>query len=128
MKSPLNPNEWIVMNALWQRSPLTLSEAIAAIGDKASWNYKTYQSYMGVLEKKGYVGSEKRGRDKFYYPIVSKQSCIEQESRSILEKMQADSVAMLVANMVQEGNLGTEEYRELMAMLEQLLAKEEANG
>ena len=53
MKTNLNPNEWIVMNALWEHSPRTLSETIEAIGDKADWNYKTYQSYMVLLEKKG---------------------------------------------------------------------------
>ena len=66
MKDTLNPNEWIVMEALWAKSPATLGETIDRIGSRASWNYKTYQSYMNVLEKKGYISSEKRGRDKFY--------------------------------------------------------------
>lgn len=72
------------MNALWEKSPLTLSEAIRAIGGKADWSYKTYPSYMLVLERKGFVRAEKRGRDKFYEPAVSKQSCVEQEKRDYL--------------------------------------------
>ena len=48
MKDTLNPNEWIVMEALWAKSPATLGEAIDRIGSRASWNYKTYQSYMNV--------------------------------------------------------------------------------
>ena len=34
MKETLNPNEWIMMEALWAESPATLGETIACIGDK----------------------------------------------------------------------------------------------
>lgn len=57
----------------------TLGEAIAQIGARANWAYKTYQSYMNVLEKKGFVAAEKRGRDKFYAPAVSREACVERE-------------------------------------------------
>ena len=50
MKDTLNPNEWIVMEALWAKSPATLGETIDRIGSRASCNYMTYQSYMNVLE------------------------------------------------------------------------------
>ena len=43
VKDTLNPNEWIVMEALWAKSPATLGETIDRIGSRASWNYKTYQ-------------------------------------------------------------------------------------
>ena len=124
MKDTLTPNEWIVMNALWEKHPATLSEAIAAIGSHADWNYKTYQSYMLVLERKGLVTAEKRGRDKFYSPAVSKQSCVEQEKRSLLSKLEGDSVRMLIAGMVEDGDLGQEGYQELSDMLDALLKKE----
>ena len=68
MKETLNPNEWIMMEALWAESPATLGETIACIGDKVNWSYKTYQSYMNILEKKGFVTAVKRGRAKFYSP------------------------------------------------------------
>ena len=125
MKDTLTPNEWIVMNALWEKHPATLSEAIAAIGTRANWNYKTYQSYMLVLERKGFVSAEKRGRDKFYSPAVSKESCVEQEKRNLLGKLESDSVRMLIAGMVQDGDLGADGYKELSDMLEALLKKEE---
>lgn len=125
MKTNLNPNEWIVMNALWEHSPRTLSETIEAIGDKADWNYKTYQSYMVLLEKKGYVTSEKRGRDKFYAPAVTREACVEEESRSLLKKLESDSVKLLVASMVREGDLSAADRMELLGLLEALIEKED---
>lgn len=121
MKDTLNPNEWIVMEALWGKSPATLGETIDRIGSRASWNYKTYQSYMNVLEKKGYISSEKRGRDKFYSPAISREECIARESRAVLSKMQSDSVGLMITSMVREGDLSRSDRLELMNMLEKML-------
>lgn len=127
MKDTLNPNEWIVMEALWAKSPATLGEAIDRIGSRASWNYKTYQSYMNVLEKKGYISSEKRGRDKFYSPAISREECIARESRAVLSKMQSDSVGLMITSMVRAGDLSRSDRLELMNMLEKMLKEETEN-
>lgn len=127
MKDTLNPNEWIVMEALWAKSPATLGETIDRIGSHASWNYKTYQSYMNVLEKKGYISSEKRGRDKFYSPAISREECIARESRAVLSKMQSDSVGLMITSMVREGDLSRSDRLELMNMLEKMLKEETEN-
>lgn len=127
MKDTLNPNEWIVMEALWGKSPATLGETIDRIGSRASWNYKTYQSYMNVLEKKGYISSEKRGRDKFYSPAISREECITRESRAVLSKMQSDSVGLMITSMVREGDLSRSDRLELMNMLEKMLKEETEN-
>ena len=127
MKDTLNPNEWIVMEALWAKSPATLGETIDRIGSRASWTYKTYQSYMNVLEKKGYISSEKRGRDKFYSPAISREECIARESRAVLSKMQSDSVGLMITSMVREGDLSRSDRLELMNMLEKMLKEETEN-
>lgn len=124
MNETLTPAEWIVMHALWEESPMTLSETIARIGDRASWNYKTFAAYLAILEKKGFISANKRGRDKFYYPIVTKQECIDRESKSVVNKIEAGSVKLMVTSMVREGNLPAEERRELLNMLEKMLNEE----
>lgn len=124
MKEPLTPAEWIVMNALWERSPLTLSETIAQIGERAAWSYKTFSAYMAILERKECIAADKRGRDKFYYPIVTKQECIDRESKSVVSKIEAGSVKLMVTSMVRAGNLLPAEQQELLAMLSDMLAKE----
>ena len=126
MKDTLTPNEWIVMNALWEKSPLSLSEVIQRIGGRADWNYKTYQSYILILEKKGMISAEKRGRDKLYSPAVSKAECVETEKKSLLGKLERDAVGMLIAGMVQDSDLSATSYRELKDLLDELIRQEEA--
>lgn len=124
MKEPLTPAEWVVMNALWECSPATLSETIAQIGDRAQWGYKTFSAYMAILEKKECISADKRGRDKFYYPIVTKQECIDRESQSVVSKIESGSVKLMVASMVQAGNLSRAEREELLAELEGMLEED----
>ena len=126
MKDTLTPNEWIVMNALWEKSPLTLSEVIQRIGERADWNSKTYQSYMLILEKTGMISAEKRGRDKLYSPAVSKAECVDSEKKSLLGKLERDAVGMLIAGMVQDSDLSATSYRELKNLLDELIRQEEA--
>ena len=99
---------------------------IACIGDRADWNYKTYQSYILILEKKGMVSAEKRGRDKLYSPAVSKAECVETEKKSLLGKLERDAVGMLIAGMVQDSDLSASSYRELKNLLDELIQQEEA--
>ncbi|HWQ58613.1 MAG TPA: BlaI/MecI/CopY family transcriptional regulator [Clostridia bacterium] len=124
MKESLTPAEWVVMRALWEKSPATLSEVIAKIGDGPSWSYKTFSAYLAILEKKGFVAADRRGRDKFYYPVATREECVERESRNVLEKIEAGSVGLMVTSMVRAGNLGADERRALLTELEKLIEQE----
>ena len=73
----------------------------------------------GDLGEKGFFG-----RDKFYYPVVTKAECIERESKSVLDKIEAGSVKLMVTSMVRAGNLKKEDKEELLSMLEALLSEE----
>lgn len=119
----LTPAEWIVMNALWEESPATLSEVIRRIGDKAEWNYKTFASYLAILSRKGLVGADKRLRDKLYYPLVTREACIEAESSSLVKKMGSGAVKELMVSMVRKSDLSLSEREELLIMMESLLEK-----
>lgn len=127
MKDTLTPNEWIMMEALWAESPATLGEAIERIGNRVNWGYKTFQSYMNILEKKGYVSAIKRGRDKFYSPVMSREECTERESRALLGRMESRSIGLMVTSMVREGELSKGDRLELLEVLERML-KEEQDG
>jgi BlaI family penicillinase repressor len=112
--------EWAVMDALWGREPQVLSEIIESIGDKVDWNYQTYASYLNVLCEKGFVGYHKRGRNKFYYPLVEKDACIEAESSSILQKLNRDSAEKLLLCMLKNTQLSEAAQQKMKALIEEL--------
>lgn len=113
----LTASEWIVMDTLWGKEPQVLAEIIEAIGNKVEWNYQTYASYLNVLCDKGLASFNRRGRTKFYYPLVKKDDCIEAESKSILQKIGKDSAEKLLLCMVRDTQLsdtGQEKLKKLI--------------
>ncbi len=125
MKEPLTAGEWIVMNALWEKAPQTLSEVIKTIGNKAQWKYTTYASYLQILMRKGFVDAEMRGRDKFYYPLTDRGECIEMESASVVGKVNKSSMKTLVMNMIEKSDFTPDDHAELISLLETLMEKGE---
>lgn len=116
--------EWIVMDTLWDNEPQVLSEIIEAIGDRVNWNYQTYASYLNVLCEKGFAGFKKRGRNKFYFPLVEKDACIEAESQSILKKFSSESAEKLLLCMVRDTQLSQAGQERLKALIKELNGSE----
>lgn len=119
-KETLTPPEWAVMSALWGKEPQPLSEVIASMGDSVDWSYTTYASYLSKLVKKGFVGFDARGRDKFYYPLKEKDECIEAEGRSLMEKLKGESAKKLLVSMIRDGNLTKEDQADLKELINEL--------
>ncbi len=120
MKMTLTGPEWTVMSALWGKEPQTLSEVIRGMGDAVEWSYTTYATYLSKLCKKGFVGFDLKGRDKFYYPLVEMGECIQAESKSIMEKLSTAGAKQLLVCMIREGNLSKEDQNELKTLIEEL--------
>lgn len=125
MKTTLTNPEWAVMSALWGKEPQTLSEVIRSMGDAVSWSYTTYATYLSKLCKKGFVGFEMKGRDKFYYPLVEMDACIRAESRNIFEKMSEAGAKQLLVCMIRERNLSKEDQKELKELIDELSERSE---
>lgn len=116
----LTKPEWAVMSALWERSPLTMSGIIAAMGGSMDWKYNTYATYVKRLCTKGFIGYEVLGRDNFYYPVAAKADCILAESRSLIEKISDRSAKALLVCMLKDIKLSKKDCEELTALIEQM--------
>ena len=72
------------------------------------------------LSKKGFVGFDLKGRDKFYYPLVEMDECIQAESKSLMEKLSGAGAKQLLVCMIREGNLSKKTKKELRALIDEL--------
>lgn len=107
------------MKILWANSPLAMSEILNALQQAdASWHPKTAQTLLGRLLKKGALGYKEKGRAFLYYPLVSEEECIDQESRSFLERVFGGSLEPMLAHFVEHRKLSTKEIKELKRILE----------
>ncbi len=116
MKVHLSDGEWKLMNKLWDASPRTITELTAALREEAGWSKNTVITMLSRLDGKKAVYYEEGLRAKQYYPAVTREEAIREESESVLEKV--GSVGLLMSAMVESRKLTESDLAELSAILE----------
>ena len=111
--------EWAVMRAVWERSPITTSEVVAAVAAVRGWKPKTVHTLLRRLIDKGALSFEKAGREYAYTPLVGERECQMAESRTFLSRVfGVDEVAPFLAAFVEREQLNAEEIEELKRILD----------
>ncbi len=119
MSNRVSESEQIVMEVLWQESPLTSQQVVARL-EAQDWNEKTVKTFLNRMVKKGVIGFEKEGRKYLYHPIIKREEYIQSESNGFLNKVFNGNVKDLLATFVQNKQLSKQE----IAYLKELLEKE----
>lgn len=111
--------EWLVMKVLWQESQLTASVVIEGLKDEIDWSPKTIQTLIARLVKKGALGVNREAGLNQYFPLVSQEDCMREETNSFLQKVYGGSLHLLLANFVNDDNLSPKEIMELRSLLDE---------
>ena len=118
MKINLSDSEWKLMNLLWDRAPMTITELTAALREDTGWTKNTIITMLSRLEAKGAVRYEEGGRAKQYFPTVDREDAARAETESFLSKVYGGSLGLMVSNLVESHALTEADIAELSAILE----------
>ena len=116
MKIDLSNSEWKLMNRLWQKPPMTITELTAAMKEGTGWSKNTIITMLSRLEAKGAVRHEEGRRAKQYFPTVGREDAIEAETETFLDKV--GGLGLLMNAMVERNALTEDDIAELTAILE----------
>ena len=120
MKETLSRHEWILMEALWSRSPMFLSEIMEATKTSVDWNSSSYSTYLKRMTDRGFLTYKTISGNRCYSPLIRREDCIETESSYILSKMTEDSKRLLLASMIQKSGLTEKDRAELQELITKL--------
>ncbi len=113
----LTNSEWYVLDCLWERSPQTVMELVAALGERLGWAKSTTITTLRRMEDKGLVLCRTQGRAKHYAPAVQREQAVRGETRSFLDKVYRGSVGLMVSALAQDKALSKAEIDELYEIL-----------
>jgi len=119
----LTDRELDVMSILWRNASGTVSEVREQLADELA--YTTVLWVLQTLEEKGFVRHEREGRAYRYYPTIEQGDAGGSALSRIVDKVFHGSAAMLVAQLVRERDLSTEELEQMRELLERRLAEED---
>lgn len=117
MRETMTKQEWLIMEALWRRDSLFLSELMDAIDAEVHWSHTTYLTYLKRMIQKGFVAYQTVRGSRRYSPAVSREDCVVNESRSLLKRMTKSSTTLFVSNMIREGRLSPKAHLVLWMLL-----------
>jgi BlaI family transcriptional regulator, penicillinase repressor len=122
MQAPIQISdaESMVMDVLWQRSPLAAEEVVAALAERQDWQEATIKTLLNRLLNKGAIEAQKDGRRYLYSPRLRREDWVMGESESLLARLFDGRVAPLVAHFSQHRKLTAADVAELRQLVETL--------
>jgi BlaI family transcriptional regulator, penicillinase repressor len=120
--------ESVVMEVLWQRSPQTSEEVLAALGERQQWQEATVKTLLNRLLNKGAIEAQKDGRRYLYSPLLKREDWVMGESESLLSRLFDGRVAPLVAHFSQHRKLSAADVAELRRLIDGMDGEKEDDG
>lgn len=106
------------MQVLWDAAPLMASDVVERVAGKNRWSPRTVKTLLNRLVKKGALGFEAEGKRYHYFPKVTRQECVRQESRSFMRRVFGGQAQEMLAHFVSETPLTPDEIRRLRDLLD----------
>ena len=110
--------EFTVMKVIWSQEPPVTSHMIMEfLDDEISWKPQTLLTLLARLTEKGFLSSERMGRERYYTPIISEKEYLDIETGSFLQRYAGNSLGKLVKTLYAEGDMTQQDIDELRAWL-----------
>ena len=114
----ISESEQLVMKIIWSKNPATANHIVEALSKTTTWKPKTIKTLLNRLVNKGALGYKKSGREYHYYPLIEEDVFVKAESRSFLKRVFGGSMKPMLATMVENEDLSSEDIQELKRILE----------
>ena len=112
--------EFEIMRVIWQNEPpISTNQIIAELGDENHWKPQTVLTLLVRLIERGFLSSEKIGKERTYYPLVHEEDYLQTETENFMKKYHHNSLTGLVNTLYKGRNLSEEELDELRKLLDE---------
>ena len=122
MVERISDSEHVVMEVLWDESPLTAQDVAERIGPSREWSLNTVKTLIGRLVAKAAVTHEAEGRRYLYRPAVAREDYVTRESRRLIDRLFGGRLTPLVAHLAESDALTKADIAEIEALLKALKA------
>lgn len=112
--------ESAVMDALWERHPLSAEEVIASLRASRDWREATIKTLLNRLLNKGAIRAERDGRRYLYSPVIERDAWVAQQSEGLVARLFGGRIAPLVAHFSERQRLSADDVAELRRLLDEI--------
>ena len=120
------PAEMRLLQVLWDLKEASVDEVVNAHPEKERPNYKTTQTLLRIMEQKGFITHESRGRVFIFTPLVSRKTIDSLSVQALVSRNFRGSAAGLLINLLETSSIKKKELDELETYLREYRKKHEA--
>ncbi|WP_375402653.1 BlaI/MecI/CopY family transcriptional regulator [uncultured Sphingomonas sp.] len=120
MAERISDAEHVVMEVLWDESPLTAQEVVERVDPARGWSANTVKTLLGRLLGKTAISAQEDGRRYLYRPRVARGDYVAGESRRLMDRLFGGKVSPLVAHLAERDQLTDADIAEIGALLRDL--------
>lgn len=94
--------------------PVTTNIIMEQLGTEKSWKAQTVISLMLRLAERGFLSTDKRGKERIYYPLISKDEYLKFETSNFMKQYHDNSFLDLVNTLYEDKALTDKDIDELL--------------
>lgn len=110
--------EFAIMQVIWKNEPpITTNLLMQQLGKEKRWKPQTLISLLVRLVKREFLRTEKRGKERLYFPLVTKAEYLKFETNNFIERFHENSFVSLVNTLSAGKKLDDSDLDELAKWL-----------
>ena len=110
----LPDTEFEIMKAVWAiEPPVSSYKIMQRLGDENKWVIQVVISFLSRLVDRGFLRTEKVGRDRLYFPLVTREEYLEFETNSFIKQYHESSFLSFLNTLYKNKNLTEKDIDEL---------------
>ena len=122
-RNELSKAEEEVLKALWNLGSATVREVHERLTHDRPRAYTTVLTFLGRLEAKGFVASDKTGPAHVFRPVVSRQALLARRLARLVDEVCEGTAAPVVHALVEGHRLSRDDIKQLRRLLDDLEKK-----
>ena len=113
MLKKLPEAEFEVMKAVWETpAPMNVNSVAERINKV--WKIQAVISLMHRLVERGFIRTEKSGKDRLYYPLINREEYLKFETGNFVKQYHENSLLNLVTTLYDNKGLSDNDIDELL--------------
>jgi len=109
------------MKVVWANEPpITANTIMKQHGNNEGWKVQTAISLLLRLVERGFLRTEKNGKERTYFPTIEKEDYLKFEMNNFLKQFCDNSILNLVANFCDDETLTDDELEKLLSLTTKL--------
>lgn len=113
--------EFEIMKVVWANEPpITTHIIMEQLGKEKEWKPQTIITLMLRLVERGFIRTEKNGKERTYFPLISKEDYLKFETGDFMERFHENSLTSLVATLYDGKRIKESDLDEIAKWLKEM--------